>query len=275
MRLLADVFSAGWVGSLLGLIGILLACFFYVRSRTRRLVAYQYTAVRLIGSDGALPSAVEVRYEGKPVLRLTRSSIILWNAGNQTVNGADIAQSAPMGLQLADENTEFLSVEVEQVTRAVIGFRAAIDPKRSNIVSLTFDFLDPGDGAVITFLHSANNIQIFGVIKGLPKGFTSYGAYQRRGSADAILNMVSMGVVIFATFSTLISSILERMSPTSKPTPTVVLLAFLVCSVGFWRTARRRCPRSLAKAPSLAVGKAASGPTSSKKSLRSRLKDRL
>ena len=73
MDSITDFFGAGWVGSLLGLIGIALAIIFYLRSRVRPQIAFQTDGVQLIGGTGALPPEVEVRFRAKKVAQLART----------------------------------------------------------------------------------------------------------------------------------------------------------------------------------------------------------
>jgi hypothetical protein len=61
-------------------------------------------------------------------------------------------------------------VGLAKVTRPQIKFVAAV--KQANILQIQFDFLDPGDGAVIELLHTSASRwpSAAGTIRGIPQG---------------------------------------------------------------------------------------------------------
>jgi hypothetical protein len=66
----------------IGIIGIILAIIFYLRSRQRALLAFQQIGLKLLGHNSTqLPSEVSVQYRGKMIPRLTKTVLVLWNAG--------------------------------------------------------------------------------------------------------------------------------------------------------------------------------------------------
>jgi len=143
-----DFFGTIWVDRSLAIIGIALAYVFYRRSKIHSEVSYQVRGTTLIGGLGTLPRSVEVRYDGKPVQRLARSTAVIWNSGNTTVERAAILEADPFSLKLPS-GTEILAVEIERATRPILRFRATVDPVNKSRVLLKFDFLEPGDGAVV------------------------------------------------------------------------------------------------------------------------------
>lgn len=86
--------SQGWVGSLIGIIGIIIASigiYLYRVSRIGPKPAYQFESLRLIGKESpALPEEVEIRFRDKSVSQLTKTHVVLWNSGNATLYGKEI-----------------------------------------------------------------------------------------------------------------------------------------------------------------------------------------
>lgn len=168
--------NQGWVGAVIGLIGILAAVVMFRLSRRQALAAFQIRSLRLLGHEPEkLPQDVEVRFQGKRVPRLTKSFIVFWNAGQATITGQDVVASDPLRV-LCEEDAEVLSATSARVTRPVINFQAHPSTHGANVTLLTFDFLDPGDGAVVEVLHTGSaRASIAGTIKGIPAGPIYFG----------------------------------------------------------------------------------------------------
>lgn len=174
MDKLVQYLGLGWVGSLVGILGIVLSIWVYFRSVRKAVPVVAFESIRLVGGTGsALPDAVTVLYQDRAVPRLTRSNVRLWNNGNLTLDGVSVAVVDPIRLEI-EPDAEFLSVSIAKASRAVTQIRADILPTEPNKVVIQFDFLDPSDGALIECLHTGHTLspQIKGVIKGIPNGVT-------------------------------------------------------------------------------------------------------
>ena len=169
--------SQGWVGSLIGLIGLVIAFLLYRASRVGPRPVYHTQALRLIGrEEQALPEEVTVLFRDKKVERLTKTYIILWNSGKATVNGENIVVEDPLRLEFS-EDSEVLSARVLNFTRRANNFTVNINPRCPNQVICSFDYLDAGDGAAIELLHTDEKRypKVQGSIRGIPKGLLSRG----------------------------------------------------------------------------------------------------
>jgi hypothetical protein len=163
-----EVFSAGWFGSLIGLAGIVLGFVFYYRSLARVVIAFQHDTVHLIGGRGAaFPKEVEVRFDGRPVAHVAMTRVVVWNAGNKPVAREDIVSSDSLRLRVS-ENCKVVRHEVIRQLRAVNRVELTQRDDSPNELNLTFDFLDPGDGATIEVLHSGETkaVEMLGTIRG-------------------------------------------------------------------------------------------------------------
>ena len=164
-----EFLSQGWVGTIVGIVGITLAVFFYWRSQIVGVITLQSHDVSMIGDSAVFTDGVEVRYRGTPVPRITSSTVWMWNAGRKTVEGSKIVTHDPLQLRF---DGEILNVRIRKVTRDVLRFTAHASEEASRMVHWGFDFLDPGDGCVFEVFHtgSAKVPECTGTIIGLPKG---------------------------------------------------------------------------------------------------------
>ncbi len=172
-----EALNLGWVGSLIGLISLIVAFILYRASRVRPQLVYQYKTLRLLWrKEQALPEDVVNLYRDKKVERLTKTHIILWNSGNATVNGENIVADDPLRFEFG-ESGEVLSASVVRFTRESSKFAVDINPHSPNEVIFRFDYLDAGDGAVVELLHTAEEARptVNGSIRGIPKGILNRG----------------------------------------------------------------------------------------------------
>lgn len=172
-----DWLAKGWVGSLIGLLGVAAAVVTYFLTRQRGLVAYRYTGRRLLGlaSEG-LPSGIRVFYHDQEIPRLTRSLVVIWNEGEKTITSDDIVSSDPFRLRVQGDG-RVLAATVLREARDVSKFTASVRSTAPNEIELGFAFLDSGDGAVVEVLHTSHgrHVDVLGTIRGLPRGLKNLG----------------------------------------------------------------------------------------------------
>jgi hypothetical protein len=277
-------FDATWIGDLFGLVGIVLAVVFYRRSKTRAAMSFQTRGERLVGAAAILSTSIEVRHRGRVIPQLTKTIMVLWNSGNVTIDGSANVGADPMRICVGDDS-EVLSAEVERTTRAVTQIRPSLDRAKQGQVLLDFTFLDPGDGAIITVLHTGQYRGgiVAGTIKGLPQGFEFQGVFEQRKPSRKFYGVrlpsaewVFAGcVVVFGLFS-----VFAGLAGWPKANPrtdaasaaaisaalhlpkgadlTMVFMGFfllLLASAVLWSLAtKKRCPKSLAAASEAASG---------------------
>lgn len=175
MDFLSKLFSQGWIGTVVGLAGIVLAVLFYIRSKARARLAFQHDHVTLVGGRGAtFPDEIEIRYSGTVVPRITASKIVIWNCGDRTISGSDVVAGDPLRLEVSDAG-RILKHTILRQTRSVNGWK--LEQPSPNLLNLNFDFLDPGDGMSIEVIHSqaSDKLDLTGTLKGMPAGMRNYG----------------------------------------------------------------------------------------------------
>lgn len=144
----------------LGLIGILVT---YKYSYKEKVPKYAIRNITLV--SGSFPD-LEVHYKGHgpDIPNFSVAYIAFWNAGKETIDKKDIVE---LGIKIK-EGSVFLDTTVIQMNKPETKFRCSMS-KDKNYISLTFDYLDYNQGAVIEILHtstSIRDIQLTGTIKG-------------------------------------------------------------------------------------------------------------
>lgn len=181
--------NQGWVGSIIGLVGILIGIsgiFFFRAAKTKPRPVFQVDTLRLIENRGhELPDEVSISYRGAPVQRLTKTNLIFWNAGADTLRWSDVVSTDPLRM-VFDKGSEILRADIVKTTRDINVCKLVIDQSEKNSLQLEFDFLDPGDGASIEILHTSKSRAptFLGSIRGVPEGVINWGRIltSQRGS---------------------------------------------------------------------------------------------
>lgn len=251
---LLHIFNQGWVGTVIGLIGIGVAFELYRRSRVRPRLFYQERFTRVVGSpEAAFPSEVEIRFAGSPVPRVSKSTIVFWNGGSSTARGSDIVEADPIRLRFQD-GCQVLQAQIAVASRPVNG--VMVTRHDHDAVEISFDFLDPGDGCVVEILHtdSKRTSRVSGTVRGIPRGVEWRGRIREpvkraAGFVPVLVLAVgtAFGVATFAVpFSTEPAFRPERVLRAAFGGLSVIYVA-LAASM-FW-VVRRRYPKSLATEP--------------------------
>jgi hypothetical protein len=252
---LIKLLNQGWVGTTVGFISIAIALVIYRLSRPRPTLAYQTRGIRLLGHNSEeIPSGVEVRFHGRVIPRLTKSFVVVWNAGQKTFISQDLVASDPLRFEFGAD-AELLSVSVTRTSRDVTGVRHVISPENPHQVELAFDFLDPGDGAVIEVLHTGSTRYpaVGGTIMGLPQGLSYFGI-ANDGSIRTPLFRVprkyfSVVMIIFGFYFAASPYFPTFYETANKTLPPSIVMALGAAYSAFgaallWRS-RRRYPRRL------------------------------
>lgn len=142
----------------LGTIGsTILALVLYRLAKPKKLLAYATRTFRIVREPNWKLPNLEISYNKSPVRSLSVTRVTIWNAGNESVRVTDLPRahapiiSVPDGLNLFE-------ADVIERTSVVNNFNLepVYDPQIG--YSLTFDFLDPGDGVVIHIVHEGTKL---------------------------------------------------------------------------------------------------------------------
>jgi hypothetical protein len=174
-----DWLGKGWVGSVLGLLGLGFAYYFFKRDHRVKRLSYGSLSISLIQPTDGIASDIEVLFRGRKIEQVSMTLFIIWNHGNETIRGSEIAYADPLCLCMPDDRgEEILEAQVKRITRPAINMALTKCDGDDARRLITFDFLDPGDGASIEVLHNSllGRPTLKGTIVGMPAGATDIGA---------------------------------------------------------------------------------------------------
>jgi hypothetical protein len=164
------------VGAAVALAAALVAGLVFWRlqlGREKRTLVYRSLSSSIVEQRGPEPS-VEVRYDGSPVPRVTRTRLVLWNPGWQTIEAQDVVERDPV--RIVAQGGDILKANLLRETRRSVNWRLTrlIDGYRCEFV-----LLDRNDGVVVDLLHTARSadVVLMGTIKGMPEGIRNLGFY--------------------------------------------------------------------------------------------------
>jgi hypothetical protein len=182
----------GPLGVIVGVIAILTGLVFaWWFARGPKLVM-QTTGTTLISAPA--DERIAVLYMGVAVSRVTQTFVWLWREGRGTVNGDDVAASDPITLRIVGDGTMLTATLIAQ-TKTTNEVAVAFDPDHPEAgARVTFDYLEPRQGAVMEVLHtgeSSDLVEPARTIKGIPKGITRI-----TESAEVTLPMGIAGTVV-------------------------------------------------------------------------------
>jgi hypothetical protein len=133
------------LGNLLTLIFGLASIYFFFRSRKRKIFAVDYLLSVL--QTKSHPE-ITISFHKRKIENLWRVYLLFWNAGQKEIRASDIPSQGGPAVEFV-EGTRVLSSVVKKASSDEISFMTSTD---TNLLKLHFDFLNPGDGAVIEVL---------------------------------------------------------------------------------------------------------------------------
>jgi hypothetical protein len=135
--------------------------------RTPRLV-YQQRALSLI-DDAARSSGVQIVHEGRTFPRITKTYVVMWNVG-RLIQATDIDAADSLRFEVSSD-AEIVGARVMKSSNHSNVSVSREKSNAANAVTVTFDELGPGDGAVIEILHTSPDR--FGVLLGAIRGMAA------------------------------------------------------------------------------------------------------
>lgn len=183
-----DFFNQGWVGSLIGVVGVvfgIVGLFSFKIARSTAKPSYQKSSIRLLGrEEDKLPDEVKVSFKGKEVERLTKTTIVLWNDGTEVLGKEDMVETSPVSIEF-ESGVNILSYKINKYSKESNKFELYKSDGHDNRVIVDFLYMDPKDGVTIELLHDSESRypEVNGIIKGLPKGFEDLGKVSIRNKS--------------------------------------------------------------------------------------------
>ncbi len=172
-RLAADpTFQVGGfvVGTVLGILGLATGYLFYLWGRKTSSLATALTG--LISSRDCTTRLLALRSTSPatltPIPNLTVTKVLFWNAGRETIRKQDVVKTDPVVIACNKPGCEILQADIIQANEPANKFEEKVSQDRQQ-VTVTFDYVDHGQGAVIQVCHtgtSDKDIEVRGKIMG-------------------------------------------------------------------------------------------------------------
>lgn len=144
--------SAFWgIAGIVG--GILVATFFFVRGKSKKLLEYQITSTKLITETVSDIPNLKISVGNETTWNLTSTTINFSNMGNSTLYSSDIASKAP--IQIISTGRFFNSNEInsQYIKTDNEYLNPFVDVIENNKIIIGFEYLKPKQNFSITVLH--------------------------------------------------------------------------------------------------------------------------
>lgn len=173
MEPIFNFFNQGWVGSLIGLVGIVIAIITYRKSKIGQRLVYQSSSTRIIGRNQNTPEEIQIFFHGKEVPRVIKTSLVIWNSGNETIKNSHVTKEDPLRIQF-EESESIISYRILKETRRTNKVNFVLDQK--NKLLFNFNYLDPNDGVRVEILHTddKNSVEFKGTVIGMKQDIKSW-----------------------------------------------------------------------------------------------------
>lgn len=164
----------GFIGTVLGIVGLALSIVFYLRSRRIQRPTYAKRSTRWFDGSDTPHSDLKMFFRDQQIQRFTITHLAFWNAGNQTIRRGDFATASPLHLHIPSELT-LLDIRLTARTTTENGVLlvppAVLPCHPASDIQIDFDFLDADDGFVVQLVHdgeSTKDITVLGKLPGVP-----------------------------------------------------------------------------------------------------------
>lgn len=191
------VINQGWFGIVTG---IAIAVFFHKRAKRDPQISYQVSTQTLIAKvPKSLLGRVSISIDGQQTNDLLSTRLVFWNSGDAAVK----SDSFPTGgalLIFPEKMSEVLGFDILTITNTNNGVQLLQAPSG---ISITLDYLNPGDGAIVDILHrfGAGKIRLSGVLLGQRQGVFYDTSNHDRNSNEGLLSAskkdLLTGLVVF------------------------------------------------------------------------------
>jgi hypothetical protein len=159
----------------LAILGIVLAIYFYFKSKRNRIPKYAVRSINLIEDSIGKIGDVEISYAQNKIKNLSIARVAFWNDGSETISSGDVAPLNPIKI-CCSGTTDFLGIEIVYKKNLANNFSlspitSSKEPTKhlQNELFINFDYIDKDEGIILQIFHTGKTgeeIQIQGSIKG-------------------------------------------------------------------------------------------------------------
>lgn len=149
---------------ILSVLSILISYYLYYKSKKKRQPKYSIRSVNVLSNSIQKLGEIKVSYKNKTVESLTVTKVVIWNAGNDTLNFSDMTTIDRLRIEPSN-GIEIFNAELTHQSNSTNNMHII---SQDNIVDIQFDYLDQNQGGVIKIIHSgkmSSDLNIKGTFK--------------------------------------------------------------------------------------------------------------
>ena len=136
----------------IGLIGIILAVYFYSQSKESRDLVYSINPSKALVVDSKKASNIQVLFNNKIISSdIVAVQVAVWNHGKKSIKKGDSLQAIKI---TTNDSLKILETSIREISRKVTNFSIAKDSLDNRSILLDWDILENNDGAIIQILFS-------------------------------------------------------------------------------------------------------------------------
>ncbi|MBE9157471.1 hypothetical protein IQ265_11645 [Nodosilinea sp. LEGE 06152] len=142
--------NQGWVGSLLGILGILTGLYFYLASTKRKILKYQIYSEKLIEDFQNEVDGLKITYYAQPISNLAISHVYVWNAGRDVIRRNDISEFEPIEILVNGK----LMGAIKLLSLRNGKNNGFLPERAEDKILINFSYIGHRDGFNIRFFHT-------------------------------------------------------------------------------------------------------------------------
>jgi len=157
------------VSAAFGLIGIILAIVFYIKGKKSKKPIYRIKNVNLIKENISKMKSIDIQYHGNKIDNLSISKVVIWNAGEETINNTDLVDKDIFRIEI-DQGFKILGYELIFQKNPANDFK--LTQINDNVLKIDFNYFDYEEGIIVEIYHTAitkDFLNVKGSLKGAKK----------------------------------------------------------------------------------------------------------
>ena len=142
------------VSSILTVFSTVFAIYTWIAGKKRKQLSVSCKTNEIIIAGKSNIDKLQIRYDDQDIADLSCTNFYVWNNGNTVLNAGDIVNSKPLCIKSTGDAV-ILSAEIVRVSEETNNF--AIKSMTDQMVEMSFDYVDHGEGFVLQILHTGKS----------------------------------------------------------------------------------------------------------------------